>query len=212
MKTLCIFGKASTAVEIAEAAREVARDWERFFVIRDHEEPDGERMIRDRDLAAFLAGRAGDFRFVIPFANGEERASRTAFAEELGLRPMTIRHPRAWVSPSATVGPGSYLAPGAMVSAGARLADHSILNLNATFGHDSRGGRHLVVNPGAAVSGDVSIGEGVLVGANAFLAAGISVGDGCRIDALAHVARDLPAGQLATSRRLDVYPRRDYHG
>lgn len=212
MRTLCVFGKESTATEIAETVRMVARDWELRFVIRDHEEPSGPDMMRDADLPAFLRKRVGDTRYIIPFADGAARARSVAYAEELGLWPMTIIHPRSVVSPSASVGTGCYLAPGAILSSGAKLGSHSILNLNATFGHDSRAGRHFVANPGAAISGRVTIGERVLVGANAFLGQGISVGDDCRIDALSHVARDLPPGHLCTSRSLRVYPRRDPHG
>lgn len=208
-RTLCIFGKESTATEIAETARVVAADWEVVFVIRDNEEPTSERMLRDSELAGFLNKKVGDSRFIIPFANGESRVKLVTFAEELGLWPMTLIHPRSIISPSAKIGPGSYIAPGAVVSSNAVLGHHSILNLNVTFGHDSQVGRHFVANPGAAISGGVTTGERVLVGANAFLAAGITVGDGCRIDALTYVGRDLPPEQLCTSRSLQVYPRRD---
>jgi len=210
-RTLCVFGKESTAIEIAEAVRLAAPDWEVFFVIRDEEEPDGERMIRDGDLPGFLKQRFGDSRFIIPFSDGEARVGMVAYAEELGLWPMTVIHPRACVSPSATIGPGCYLAAGAVVSSRAALAHHCILNLNATFGHDSRAGRHFVANPGAAISGRVTLGERTLVGANAFLAAGITVGDGSRIDALTHVGRDVPSNQLCTSRSLRMVPRKDLH-
>ncbi len=211
-RTLCVFGKESTAVEIAEAARLAAPDWEVVFVIRDREEVGGPDMVRDRDLPGFLKDRFGDRRFIIPFADGTERTKMVSYAEELGLWPMTVIHPRAYVSPSAKVGPGCYLAPGAIVSSRAALAHHCILNLNVTFGHDSVAGRHFVANPGAAVSGRVTLGERVLAGANSFLAAGITVGDDCRIDALTHVARDIPANQLCTSRTLRMVPRRENDG
>jgi len=212
MRTLCIFGKKSTAIEIAETARLTAPEWDLHFVIRDHEELENNWMVRDSDLSAFLAKRVGDTRFIIPFANAPDRVRCAAHAEELGLWPMTIIHPRAWVSPSATVGPGCYLAPGAIVSSGARLGHHSILNLNATFGHDTKSGRHFIANPGAAISGSATIGDRVLVGANAFLAAGITVGDDCRIDAMTQVVRDLEPNHLCTSRQMKVYPRRSEDG
>ena len=208
MKTFCIFGKKGTAIEIAETAKDVVPDWEIFFVIRDEEESESNRMVRDSDLAELLRKRVGDSRFIIPFSDGSGRMRCKEFAEELGLWPMSVIHPRAIVSPSAVVGRGCYLAPGVVVSSNAKVAPNSILNLNATFGHDAVSGEHMVVNPGAAISGGVTIGDRVLIGANSFVAAGVTVGNDCRVDALTYVGRDLEENQLCTSREMRLYPRR----
>lgn len=211
MKTLCIFGKASTAIEIAETAALVVPDFDVYLVIRNEEKPENDKMICDKDLPVLVDNREGEHRFIVPFADGDGRMSCTSFALGLGLVPMTIIHPTSIVSPSATVGEGCYIAPGAIISSNATLAPHSILNLNATFGHDAVAGEHLVVNPGAAISGNVLIGQRVLVGANSFIAAGLSIGDDCRIDALTYVGRDLEPNQLCTSRQMKVFarPKRD---
>ncbi len=210
-ETLYIFGGKSTALEIAEAADLIDASIQVIHVVGDHEDADGAGMIRISGLARHTRQNGAEAGYIVSMANHALRAQCLSTAGSLNLSPRTLIHPAAAVSQSATIGVGCYIAAGACVSANAQLGNHSILNLNVTYGHDARSGEHLIVNPGAAISGNVTLGNRILIGANAFLFQGITVGDDCQVDALTYVARDLEPNQLATSRQMRVYPRKPNH-
>lgn len=74
---------------------------------------------------------------IVAIGNNGVRADtlRRAQASGFGLPPVV--HPRAWVSPSATLGAGTIVMPGAIVSAHARLGDGVIVNAGAVVDHDA---------------------------------------------------------------------------
>ena len=206
--TLIIFGAKSTALEIAELARHLHPEWNILHVVGDDAEAGADGVIAVDGLAGYLKTNPATFHGILSMANPDMRRERLAVMQELGIEPITLVHPDATVSTSATIGAGSYIAAGARVSVNARVGEHCMINLNATIGHDAICGEHCVINPGAAISGNVTIGNRVLVGANSFIHQGLTIGDDCQIDAMTHVARDLPANHMATSRSLKVFSRR----
>jgi sugar O-acyltransferase (sialic acid O-acetyltransferase NeuD family) len=124
-------------------------------------------------------------------------AARAELIDWLGKserRIAAVVHPRALLSPSATLGPGGFLAPGAIVNAETVLAPGVIVNTGATIDHDCRIGSAAHVAPGAHLCGGVRIGERTLVGVGATVIPGIRVGDGAIVAAGAVVTRDVPDG------------------
>ena len=206
---LFIFGSRSSAIEIAETTETLNLGWNIALVSEEAPRTIGHQHIIDHQLPAFAEKLPGKHRFILSMANQELRSQYLELATSVQLEAQTIIHPQATLSPSASVGPGSYLAPGSRVSAQARIGDHSILNLNVTFGHDTKSGCHLIVNPGAAIGGNVTIGARVLVGSNAFIQQGIQVGDDCQIDAMTYAGQSLEPNTLCTSRQFRTFPRRN---
>ena len=168
-----------------------------------------QRHVVDSDLANYVSKNPGRQGFILSMANQNIRSHYLDLANSLHLEPQSIIHPQTSVSPSARIGKGTYLAPGCRVSAQASVGDHSIINFNVTYGHNTKSGMHLIANPGATIGGNVTIGNRVLVGANAFIHQGLNVEDDCQIDALTHVGNNLLAGTLCTSRQFKTFPRRD---
>lgn len=105
-----------------------------------------------------------------------------------------VVHPRAWVSPSATLGVGVYVGPGAIVHAHARIADHAIINSGAIVEHECDIGENAHIAPGAVLGGNVQVGADTLVGIGSRLLPGVKIARRVRVGAGATVLRDVDEG------------------
>lgn len=125
-------------------------------------------------------------------ASMKARRRLYALIEELAIEPEPLLHPRAYVSPTASVGKGSVVMPCAVVNHNARIAPNVVCYSGSIVEHDSTIGAHSLVCPGTVICGSVTIGESVMVGANATVLPGIQIGAGAMIGAGAVVLRDVP--------------------
>lgn len=107
----------------------------------------------------------------------------------------TLVHPRAWVSPNATLGAASVVMANATVQTGCRIGAAVIVNTNASVDHDGVLSDGVHISPGAHLAGDVTVGEGTHIGIGASIIEGIHIGAGCLIAAGAVVVDHVPDGQ-----------------
>jgi sugar O-acyltransferase (sialic acid O-acetyltransferase NeuD family) len=113
---------------------------------------------------------------------------------EIGDRAATVVHPRAFVSPSATLGRGVFVGPGAVVHSRARVGDHAIINSSAVVEHDCDVGENSHIAPGSTLGGASRVGRDSLVGLGAAVLPGVWIGDGCVVGAGALVLHNIPDG------------------
>lgn len=124
-----------------------------------------------------------EFHVAIGSASSRERE-----CAQLGTRPLArVVHPRAAISPFASVGEGCFVAGQAVVAPGARLGKGVIVNHAAVVDHDARVSDFSHLAPHCALGGGVWIGAGVLVGSGARVLPGLRVGDGVTLGAQAVV-------------------------
>ncbi|MEM9589102.1 MAG: hypothetical protein AAGA03_17605, partial [Planctomycetota bacterium] len=99
-----IFGGASTALEIREAclARCPGKGESVFLVVPEEESPDGEKRIAFDLLHVHLKGRT-EGRFILSMTQPAVRRHCLDRANQLELRPTSVIHPSAWVSPTAVL-------------------------------------------------------------------------------------------------------------
>jgi len=122
------------------------------------------------------------------------RTRQAAEMDEAGLEPITLIHPSAVVSPSATIGEGSVVCAHTVVTSNSSLGRHVVVNYGATVGHDIDVGDFTVIGPGARVSGWVTLGIGCYLGAGAVILPRVKVGDGAVVGAGAVVTKDVAPG------------------
>lgn len=132
-------------------------------------------------------------RHEIILAVGDLRL-RAALLPRLRGAVATVVHPRAFVSPSATIGQGAFVAPGAVVHSRASVGEHCTVNSGAIVEHDVTLGANSHAAPGAALGGEVAVGEGTLIGLGARVLPGVRVGRGCVVGAGAVVIQDTADG------------------
>ncbi|MBI4596926.1 MAG: acetyltransferase [Candidatus Omnitrophica bacterium] len=113
-----------------------------------------------------------------------------------GLTPLSVRHPSAVCSSSATVGAGSLLCPGAVVNAGAVIGGNVIINSGAIVEHECVIEDHAHVASGAVLASAVRVGRGAHVGAGATVRQGLSIGEAAIVGAGAVVVKPVEAGTV----------------
>lgn len=123
------------------------------------------------------------------------RARLAEMARRHGVPLLTLVHPQAWVSPTATLGAGTCVCARAVVQAGARVGSNVIVNTAAVVEHDAVVGDDSHIATAAALLGNVRVGRGVHVGGGAVIRQGLSIGDGAVVGAGAVVTRDVPPGE-----------------
>lgn len=115
---------------------------------------------------------------------------------DAGMKPLSVIHPRATVSPHARIGAGPTILAGAVVNADARLGDDVIVNTAAVVEHDCDIGHHAHIATGARLSGGVAVGDEALVGVGASVRQGIRIGARAVVGAGAVVVDDVPNGAI----------------
>lgn len=112
----------------------------------------------------------------------------------VGFDVVTAIHPRAVVSPSASLGRGATIAANAVIGPDSSLGENVIVNTGAVVDHDCRVGNHVHVAIGARLASGVVLEDGVHVGAGATVLQGLHVGEDAVIGAGAVVVRDIEPG------------------
>lgn len=146
------------------------------------------------EIAPSMAGLS----FHVAIGSAAARQKLHHRAEAAGAAAMTVRHPAASVSRSASVGGGSFIAAQAVVGPQARLGRSVIVNHGAVVDHDCSVGDFTHVAPNASLGGGVSVGGRCLIGAGAVVLPGVRIGDDVTVGAGAVVTRDIAAHQTWT--------------
>ena len=94
---------------------------------------------------------------------------------ELGLRPIDVIHPGAFIEPTARIGCGSQVMPGVVVHKFVEVGDQCILNTNCTIDHECILGNGVHVMGGAVLTGVVRVGDFATIGTNATILPGAVV-------------------------------------
>lgn len=113
-----------------------------------------------------------------------------------GHRFATLIHPRAVVSPRATVADGTIIGAGAIVASNTQIGPHVILNRGANVGHDNRIGSFVTIGPGATLAGAIEVGDGAYVGVGAVVRDHLAIGPGAVVAAGAVVVKPVEANTL----------------
>ena len=129
-----------------------------------------------------------DYSFLIAIGNN---AVRRLIAEKLDVRWATVVHPRAVVSPYASLGEGTVVMPNAVINACATIGKHSIINSGAVVEHDNLLGNYVHISPNAVLGGTVTIGDGTHVGIGTCIRNNTDICGGCTIGAGAAVVKHI---------------------
>ncbi|MFH1422154.1 MAG: acetyltransferase [Planctomycetota bacterium] len=130
-------------------------------------------------------------------ACGDNKVRKELFtlAAESGLTPLTVIHPKAFISRSASIDTGSCICMGAII--GIKVLIHSgvIVNTGAIIDHDCCVGAFSHIAPGVTIAGSVDIGVCTFVATGARIVNNVKIGNNVIIGAGSVVLSDVPDAQ-----------------
>lgn len=133
------------------------------------------------------------YDYFVSIGNNKDRRELSLALNHFA-NPLTIAHPSAVISPSATLGNGVFMAPGAKANAFSVIEDGVICNTSAIIEHNCHVGSFSHLAPGSVLCGNVTVGKNVFIGANAVIKEGIVIGDNVTIGAgtvvIKHIASE----------------------
>lgn len=171
--TLLVVGAGGHGRSVADAALSSGR-WKRV-VFADDRWPalsscQGFEVISDVvglfDLPIMVQGA------IAAVGDNVRREAWCKYIEQSRIPLVSVVHPRAFVSDSATIGSGCAIMPGAIVGTSASLGRAVIVNAGAIVDHDVTLADFAHIGVGVALAG------GVHVGSRGWLQAGVSAGYG----------------------------------
>jgi len=138
-----------------------------------------------------------------------ERSRIAADIAARGGRLASAIHPRAVVSPRATLGNGVFIAAGCVIAPEAVLGDLTFLNANCAIDHDCVLGVAVQISPGVTFPGGVRVGDRAFIGAGAVALPGKYIGIGAVVGAGSVITKDVPDGvTVAGSPARPIQPKR----
>ena len=164
MKKLLILGAGGYGKTVADLAAQLG-DYSKIAFLDDGQ-TGGNILGTCREFEVFADG---DTWMYPAFGNNETRMFWLDRLRSAGITVPTLVHPRAFVSPMASLGVGSVVLPMALVNTGVSVGDGCIINIGALIDHDSviENGVHLA--PGAIVKAENRIPSGSKVNSGAVI-------------------------------------------
>lgn len=168
---------------------------EKLFFIDD--EPTGEAISYQKALKL-----KGDqtAKFVVGFADGNLRRSKTEKALQDGFLTVSVEAPTAILGENVEIGEGAILSDFSMVTVDAKIGKSFHCNIYSYIAHDCAVGDFVTLAPRVSVNGRVVLEDHVYVGTGATILPGtakapITIGEGAVIGAHALVTNDVAPGK-----------------
>ncbi|MDP8222828.1 MAG: biotin/lipoyl-containing protein [Candidatus Lernaella stagnicola] len=144
-----------------------------------------------RDRLAEIVTRGVSY-LATEIAAGVVRLRIRELCDERGLHLINAVHPRAFVSPSATLGRGNFIKAGAVVATGTVVGDCCVIDNGAIVAHDNILDDACHLTPGVSLGSGIRVGSLAIVGIGAAVATGVTIGRRAIVSPGAAVVKDVP--------------------
>ncbi|MES3040231.1 MAG: acetyltransferase [Pseudomonadota bacterium] len=149
-------------------------------------------FIHDAEVLCENLSRITHFITCIGNEHGYARHMTTCQLQSIGIKPISIIHPHAYIEKKTEIGIMPIIMPGAIVHKFCTIGDSVILNTNSTIDHECTIGDGVHIMGSAAISGRVTIENYATIGTNATILPNIFIGEGSFIGAGSVVTHDIP--------------------
>lgn len=136
------------------------------------------------------------FSVTIGNPNGRVRVQIAEDLKNIGLAPVTVVHPMAWIAENASIGVGCQILVAATICAEVQIGQHCIVNTRASVDHETVLEDGVEIAPGATLCGLVTVRRFAWVCAGATVLPRRTIGEDAIVGAGAVVLEDVAAGQM----------------
>ena len=132
-------------------------------------------------------------------ALGDNQLRRRFFLaiKDAGLEPLTVIHPKSFVSRTAKIASGTCISAGAIIGTGVSIGECVIVNTGAIIDHDCEISSFCHIAPGSVLAGRVRAGELTFIGLGSRILNNVELGKDVIIGAGAVVLDNVPDGKTA---------------
>jgi sugar O-acyltransferase (sialic acid O-acetyltransferase NeuD family) len=191
---LLVLGTSLWALEVADVAEAAGLSPVGFLAVGRDPLPAPSSLSGLPVLAEEEALELAGSHCLVAALEGGERRSLVQRFRRLGFSFATLRHPSAYVAPTARLEEGCVVGAGVGVASYSTVGRHALLGQGALIGHHTRVGAFALIGQGANVAGSCRIGEEAQVGAAASIVHRRSIGRRAYVEAGAVVLEDVAAG------------------
>jgi len=195
MRNLLVLGAGGHGKVVADAARATGR-WQEIAFLDDRAPGLGSvlgySVVGDVGSAGRLTGRFSCA--VVAVGDARRRLELIDELERDGYSVAVIVHPRASVSPFASLATGTVVMAGAVINPDASVGRGGIINSGACVDHDCRLGDGVHICPGVSLAGNVTVGDRTWIGIGSCARQGVTIGRDVVVGAGATVVSDVGDG------------------
>lgn len=131
---------------------------------------------------------------IVAIGENRVRLDKIVELQRIGAKIVSILHPRAIISPFATIAPGCAVFAGAIINVGAKISLACIINSGAVIEHDCLLHDGVHVSPNASLAGKTKIGECSWIGIGAVTRQLVTIGSDVVVGAGSVVLNSVPDG------------------
>lgn len=185
MKNLVLIGASGVCHEIIDTIVDINKDgpaWNVIGIIDDDEKKHGERFYNDIPIIGG-SEKIGNYNlsnteFLLTFSSSASYLKREAYVSSLlrdfpAISFATIIHPKAYISPSATIGGGTYIGLGAIIDSNAVVGEHCLILFNSIISRFVEIGDYTFISASVNITGGKTIGKSVYLGVKSTVNANI---------------------------------------
>ncbi len=185
-KKLVILGTAGSSVDILDLVEDVnsrsqSVRYECVGFLDDNPAMQGTTIRGIAVLGPLSAARGlTDCWFVNGIGSPNNHYRKEAILVKTGIpadRFVTIVHPSATVSKTATLGRGAVVFPSVTIASNASVGNHVIILSNSVINHDVSIGDYSCIASGVCISGGTTVGKAAYLGSNSSIIENLKVGD-----------------------------------
>src|SRR5690554_863008 len=131
--------------------------------------------------------------FAVTMGNNKMRHEIASKLRNLGAHTPNLIHPKAFISPSATLGQGCFIHLNAKISTNCTLGNDCVIDFNSLVAHHATLADACYMSSLAMVGSYCNIGERVLLGMNSLIIPlNLSIGNDCIVGAKSNVTKSFP--------------------
>lgn len=132
------------------------------------------------------------YKFIIGIGDNTLRSKLASMICNKGGQLISIFHPSACISKTATIGKGTFISANAIINSLVSISENCIINTGAIIEHECEISDNVHIAPAAVLAGNVKVGENSFIGANSVIKQGVEIGKNVIVGAGSVVINNIP--------------------